>query len=136
MFASVVPGPGSSGRMRVRSRAGGDVHHRAVVALAGPAAEARWQFGSSRLAMDEVFTAHSSHDHQDAREAVRRSGCCRPLMASCAPRGVSSRANPTAVQRYLANAFGDHLDEARTAMKELAGRYEPAELNRIGFPAV
>jgi hypothetical protein len=42
-------------------------------------------------------------------------------------------ANPTGVQRYLANAFGDHLNEVRTAMEELAGRYEPAELNRIGF---
>jgi hypothetical protein len=42
-------------------------------------------------------------------------------------------ANPTAVQRYLANAFGDHLDAVRAAMKELAGRYEPVELNRIGF---
>ena len=35
-------------------------------------------------------------------------------------------ADPVAVQRYLAKAFGDHLDE-------LASRYEPAELNRIGF---
>jgi hypothetical protein len=33
----------------------------------------------------------------------------------------------------LANAFGDHLDEVRTAMEELAGRFEPVELNRIGF---
>jgi hypothetical protein len=42
-------------------------------------------------------------------------------------------ANPTAVQRYLATAFGDHLDEIRAAMEELAARYEPVELNRIGF---
>jgi hypothetical protein len=42
-------------------------------------------------------------------------------------------ANPKAVQRYLTNAFGDHLAEVREAMEELAGRYEPAELNRIGF---
>jgi hypothetical protein len=42
-------------------------------------------------------------------------------------------ADPTAVQRYLAKAFGDHLDEVRQAMDELASRYEPAELNRIGF---
>ena len=42
-------------------------------------------------------------------------------------------ADPMAVQRYLAKAFGDHLDEVRQAMDELANRYEPAELNRIGF---
>jgi hypothetical protein len=42
-------------------------------------------------------------------------------------------ADPVAVQRYLAKAFGEHLDEVRQAMDELANRYEPAELNRIGF---
>ena len=42
-------------------------------------------------------------------------------------------ANPVAIQRYLANAFGDHLAGVRTAMEELADRYEPVELNRIGF---
>jgi hypothetical protein len=42
-------------------------------------------------------------------------------------------ADPMAVQRYLAKAFGDHLGEVRQAIDELANRYEPAELNRIGF---
>jgi len=42
-------------------------------------------------------------------------------------------ADPVAVQRYLVKAFGEHLPEVRAAMEELAGRYEPAELNRIGF---
>ena len=42
-------------------------------------------------------------------------------------------ADPAAVQRYLAKAFGNHIDAARTAMEKLAARYEPAELNRIGF---
>jgi hypothetical protein len=42
-------------------------------------------------------------------------------------------ADPAAIQRYLAKAFGDHLDEVRQAMDELASRYESAELNRIGF---
>ena len=37
------------------------------------------------------------------------------------------------VARYLANAFGDRLAEVREAMATLAARYEPAELNRIGF---
>jgi hypothetical protein len=42
-------------------------------------------------------------------------------------------ANPAAAQGYLAKAFGDHLDEVRHAMDELAKRYEPADLNRVGF---
>jgi len=47
--------------------------------------------------------------------------------------GGDQSADPEAVQRYLAKAFGDHLDAVREAMEELAARYEPAELNRIGF---
>jgi hypothetical protein len=42
-------------------------------------------------------------------------------------------ADPAGVQRYLAKAFGEHLDEVQQAMEELADRHEPAELNRIGF---
>ena len=30
-------------------------------------------------------------------------------------------------------AFGDHLAEVWSAMEMLAARYDPAELNRIGF---
>jgi len=41
--------------------------------------------------------------------------------------------DPAGVHRYLAKAFGDHLADVRAAMEELAGRHEPAELNRIGF---
>ena len=42
-------------------------------------------------------------------------------------------ANPAAVQRYLDNAFGEHLVEVSAAMEVLAAQYEPVELNRIGF---
>lgn len=42
-------------------------------------------------------------------------------------------ADPAPVQRYVAKAFGDHLADVRAAMEELAARYEPTELNRIGF---
>ena len=45
--------------------------------------------------------------------------------------GKPSAAGP--VQAYVAKAFGDHLAEVRKAMEELATRYEPEELNRIGF---
>lgn len=41
--------------------------------------------------------------------------------------------DPVAVERYLAKAFGEHLAEARMAMEALVARYEPAEVNRIGF---
>ena len=37
------------------------------------------------------------------------------------------------VQAYVAKAFGDHLAEVRKAMEQLAARYEPEELNRVGF---
>src|SRR3954469_16505320 len=37
------------------------------------------------------------------------------------------------VAAYVAKAFGTRLGEARAAMEALAGRYEPDELNRIGF---
>jgi hypothetical protein len=42
-------------------------------------------------------------------------------------------ADPAGVERYLAKAFGDHLADVRTAMEALASRYDPVELNRIGF---
>ena len=42
-------------------------------------------------------------------------------------------ADPAAVHRYLVKAFGEHLVEVRAAMVDLANRYAPGELNRIGF---
>ena len=42
-------------------------------------------------------------------------------------------ADPAAVMRYITKAFGARLEEVRGAMRQLAGRYDPAELNRIGF---
>ena len=37
------------------------------------------------------------------------------------------------VEAYVAKAFGDRLAEVRKAMESLAARYEPQELNRVGF---
>lgn len=45
--------------------------------------------------------------------------------------GKPSPAQP--VETYIAKAFGDHLSEVMKAMEQLAARYEPEELNRIGF---
>ena len=37
------------------------------------------------------------------------------------------------VHAYITKAFGERLSEVRQAMEDLAARYEPNELNRIGF---
>lgn len=37
------------------------------------------------------------------------------------------------VAAYIGKAFGDRLAEVRSAMEELAGRFESGELNRVGF---
>jgi hypothetical protein len=41
--------------------------------------------------------------------------------------------DPISVQRYFANKFGDNLDDVTAAMEDLAGSFEPEELNRIAF---
>lgn len=45
--------------------------------------------------------------------------------------GKAAAADP--VRRYLARAFGDRLEEARAAMRDLAATLPPEELNRTGF---
>ncbi len=42
-------------------------------------------------------------------------------------------ASAASVERYLASKFGDHLDEVRAAMEQLAASLSPDELNRHGF---
>lgn len=42
-------------------------------------------------------------------------------------------ASPRSVASYVVNAFGNRLDEARTAMEALADMLPPEELNRVGF---
>lgn len=37
------------------------------------------------------------------------------------------------VRTYISKAFGEHLGAVREAMEDLAGRYDPLELNRVGF---
>ena len=38
-----------------------------------------------------------------------------------------------AARSYVARAFGDRLDEVRSAMADLAASLPPEELNRVGF---
>ena len=61
------------------------------------------------------------------------SGALRAAMRPNGTMNVFLPTNPASVQRYLENAFGDYLPEVRIAMETLAARYEPAELNDIGF---
>ena len=42
-------------------------------------------------------------------------------------------ASAASVGRYLASKFGDHLDEVRAAMEQVAASLSPEELNRRGF---
>jgi hypothetical protein len=41
--------------------------------------------------------------------------------------------NPASVEKYLAGKFGEHLEEVRAAMQEMAASYEAIELQRRGF---
>ncbi|RAI57371.1 hypothetical protein [Roseicella frigidaeris] len=47
--------------------------------------------------------------------------------------GEGKPAPAAPVRAYVTRAFGSHLPAVRQAMQELAGRYAPEELNRIGF---
>ena len=42
-------------------------------------------------------------------------------------------ASAASVERYLASKFGNHMEEVRTAMEQLAASLSPEELNRRGF---
>jgi hypothetical protein len=47
--------------------------------------------------------------------------------------GEGKPAPAALVQAYVAKAFEDHLAAVRKAMEDLAAKYEPEELNRVGF---
>jgi hypothetical protein len=92
--------------------------------MAGPSTNSRWR---AARALPNPRQPCASVEHRRGQRARRTTdGVLRAADGE-------QPADPAAVQRYLAKAFGDHLDEARQAMGELASRYEPAELNRIGF---
>ena len=63
----------------------------------------------------------------------------RTIPALCTPDGIRAvekdfrPASAACVERYLASKFGDHLDEVRAAMEQLASSLSPDELNRRGF---
>jgi hypothetical protein len=60
--------------------------------------------------------------------------CGRPLPAKNTEGGVRAvikdkPIDPAGVQRYLAGKFGDDLDRVRGAMADLAGAFDPDDLN-------
>ncbi len=101
--------------------------------------------------------AHAKARRLGTAEERGRGGDAAPTTASAAPRdtawllgrevplahdadgvvladaGGGKPAPAAPVAAYVAKAFGDRLAEVRSAMEELAGRFEPGELNRVGF---
>ena len=47
--------------------------------------------------------------------------------------GEGKPAPAAPVQAYVTKAFGEHLAAVRKAMEDVATRYKPEELNRVGF---
>ena len=67
------------------------------------------------------------------RLLLDESGELRAAMRPNGTMNVFLPINPASVQSYLENAFGNYPPEVRIAMETQAARYEPAELNGIGF---
>ncbi|MDO9712419.1 hypothetical protein [Paracraurococcus lichenis] len=103
-------------------------------AVAGTAARAK----ARRLGLAEEHEAAAPKEGRPApRRTVRLLGREIPLAEG--PEGPLAAepdgrpAKPGAVRAYVARAFGERLPEVRAAMEDLAARFEPEELNRIGF---
>ncbi len=76
--------------------------------------------------------------HPKPRETTRLLGREVPLTHDVegvvlADAGGGKPAPAAPIEAYVSRAFGPHLPQVREAMEALASRYEPGELNRIGF---
>jgi hypothetical protein len=90
-----------------------------------------------------IFEAPEREKPEKAAEAPRRARRLVPLLGRGVPvietaRGIRAVANegevdPTGVARYLAQKFGDALDDVREAMRELAHAFPPERLEDIAF---
>jgi hypothetical protein len=65
--------------------------------------------------------------------------CGRGIPARNTPDGIravhgAQVIGPEGVRRYLEDKFGDDLDASRSAMRRLAGRFQPKELALQAFP--
>jgi hypothetical protein len=102
--------------------------------VAGTAARAK----ARRLGIAEEHDQAKDRAASRPRETTRLLGKDVPLAHDAdgvvlADAGNGEPAGAAPVQAYIAKAFGSHLDEVRAAMEELAAKFGPGELNRIGF---
>jgi hypothetical protein len=102
--------------------------------VAGTAARAK----ARRLGLAEDAGHRDAEGTARPRETTRLLGKEVPLAHDAdgqvlADAGGGKPAPPSPIEAYVSRAFGKHLPEVRTAMEDLAARYEPGELNRIGF---
>jgi hypothetical protein len=103
-------------------------------AVAGTAARAK----ARRLGIAEERGRGEDTAPAKPRDTARLLGREVPLSHDAhgvvlADAGGGKPAAAAPVAAYVAKAFGSRLAEARAAMEELAGRFEPEELNRVGF---
>jgi hypothetical protein len=104
-------------------------------AIAGTAARAK----ARRLGIEEerdqedlfAATAPPQHTARLLGKAVPLAHDDAGVVLADTGRGNPAPAAPIAA--YLTKSFGGRLGEVRSAMEALAARYEPEELNRIGF---
>lgn len=102
--------------------------------VAGTAARAK----ARRLGLGDEAEQQDGTASLKPRETARLFGKEVPLTQDAdgqvlADAGGGKPAPAAPVQAYVGRAFGRHLPAVRAAMEELAARYDPAELNRIGF---
>jgi hypothetical protein len=102
--------------------------------VAGTAARAK----ARRLGIAEKRDAGKDAQPAEKRDTARLLGRDVPLahdadgvVLADAGEGKPGPAAPVAA--YVAKAFGARLAEVRAAMEALAARFEPEELNRVGF---
>ena len=103
-------------------------------AVAGTAARAK----ARRLGIAEERGRGEDTAPAKPRDTARLLGREVPLSHDAhgvvlADAGGGKPAAAAPVAAYVAKAFGNRLAEVRAAMEELAGRFEPEELNRVGF---
>lgn len=102
--------------------------------VAGTAAQAK----ARRLGLAEESSHRDDAAPLAPRETARLLGRQVPLTHDAdgqvlADAGGGKPAPAAPIEAYVIRAFGHHLPQVRAAMEELAARYDPQELNRIGF---
>src|SRR3954469_13624059 len=110
-------------------------------AVAGSSAQMKGRalgiYEPSEESPSKVAEERREHLKPDEPLGVRLLGRTVPVIRT--PDGIRAMekdfrpASAASVGRYLASKFGDHFDEVRAAMEQLAASLSPEELNRRGF---